>query len=203
VPEGPSQRAGHDPDITGVLRELSAGRPGALDRLIPQVYAALHRIAHDQLRREREGHTLSTTALVHEAYLKLVGLRDVTWQDRAHFFAVAARVMRRVLIDYARSKARDKRGGRAVRVPLADAADVAIASAEDLMDLDEALARLEAINERQVRVVECRCVAGLSVEETAAALGTSAATVKRDWAFARAWLNRELGQAAGGEVTAS
>jgi RNA polymerase sigma-70 factor (ECF subfamily) len=203
VPEGPSQRAGQEPDITGILRELSAGRPGALDHLIPVVYAALHRMAHDQLRGEREGHTLSTTALVHEAYLKLVGLRDVTWQDRAHFFAVAARVMRRVLIDYARSRSRDKRGGGAVRVPLADAADVAIASVEDLMDLDEALARLEVINERQVRVVECRCVAGLSVEETAAALGTSAATVKRDWAFARAWLNRELGQAAGGEVTAS
>jgi RNA polymerase sigma factor (TIGR02999 family) len=200
--QGPSRRAGDEPDITGVLRELSAGRPGALDRLIPMVYAALHRIAHEQLVGERTGHTLSSTALLHEVYLKLVNVRVVTWQDRAHFFAVAARVMRRILIDYARGKARDKRGAGTVHVPLDAAHDVAIGQAEDLMDLDDALTRLEALNERQCRVVECRSVAGLSVEETAVALGVSVATVKRDWAFARAWLNRELGNPDRGEVEA-
>jgi RNA polymerase sigma factor (TIGR02999 family) len=184
-------------DITGMLRELTRGTPGALDRLIPAVYATLRRIAHAELRGEREGHTLSSTALVHEAYLRLVNLGSVTWQDRAHFFAVAARVMRRILIDYARARRRDKRGGTSVRVPLSEAEGLGIGQAEDLIDLDQALTRLEAQNERLCRVVECRCIAGLSVEETAEALGTSPATVKRDWAFARAWLNRVLGDEAG------
>jgi RNA polymerase sigma factor (TIGR02999 family) len=185
------------PQITPLLHELSLGRPGALEQLIPIVYEELRRIAHGQLRGEPSGHTLSSTALVHEAYLKLVNLREVSWQDRAHFFAMAARLMRRILIDYARGLRRDKRGGQRVRVPLADAIDMVeggVGPAEDLLDLDAALTQLEALNARQCRVVECRCVAGLSVEETAAALGTSPATVKRDWAFARAWLNRELGK---------
>jgi RNA polymerase sigma factor (TIGR02999 family) len=180
------------PDVTQLLRELTAGRRDALDQIIPAVYGELRRIAHGQLRSERPGHTLSTTALVHEAYLKLVDVHEVEWQDRAHFFAMAARVMRRVLVDYARGRARRKRGGDVVRVPLDNVGAPSLPRAEDLLDLEEALSRLEAISERQCRVVECRCFAGLSVEETAEALGTSPATVKRDWAFSRAWLNREL-----------
>lgn len=180
-------------DITGLLRELSQGRPGVLDRLIPIVYDKLRRIAHGQLRGERPDHTLNTTALVNEAYLKLVNVRQVEWRDRAHFFAVAARLMRRILIDYARARQREKRGGDAVRVPLSEAQDVPLgAAADDLLALDEALARLEGQSERQCRVVECRSFAGMTLEETAAALGISVATVKRDWTFSRAWLNREL-----------
>jgi RNA polymerase sigma factor (TIGR02999 family) len=187
------------PDITGLLRELSEGHRDALDRLIPIVYDELRRIAHGQLRGEQPGHTLNTTSLVHEAYLKLVNVRQVEWRDRAHFFAMAARLMRRILIDYARAKKREKRGGDAVRIPLADALDVPLrAAAHDLLALDDALARLEARSERQCRVVECRCFAGLSLEETAAALGVSVATVKRDWTFSRAWLNRELRPSDGG-----
>jgi len=180
-------------DITGLLRELSQGRHEALDRLIPIVYDELRRIAHGQLRHEHAGHTLSTTALVHEAYFKLVDVRRMEWRDRAHFFAMAARLMRRILIDYARGKTREKRGGDAVQVQLTDAFDVpGPVAADDLVALDEALARLEAQSERQCRVVECRCFAGLSLEETAQTLGISVATVKRDWDFSRAWLNREL-----------
>ncbi|MGH7567611.1 MAG: sigma-70 family RNA polymerase sigma factor [Gemmatimonadales bacterium] len=191
------------PDITGLLRELSQGRPDVLDRLMPIVYDELRRIAHAQLRRERPGHTLSTTGLVHEAYLKLIDVHQVEWRDRAHFYAMAARLMRRILIDNARAKKREKRGGGAVHVPLAEALDVPVsAAADDLLALDEALARLEAQNERQCRVVECRCFAGLSLEETAAALGISVATVKRDWTFSRAWLNRELARPPGGAVVA-
>jgi RNA polymerase sigma factor (TIGR02999 family) len=179
-------------DVPQLLQELSQGKSGALDRLLPIVYEELRRIAHGQLRSERPGHTLNTTALVHEAYLRLVKLDHVEWRDRAHFYAVAARVMRRVLIDYARAKKREKRGGDAVQVPLSETLDALVQQPEDLLALEEALSRLEARNVRQCRVVECRCFSGMSVEETAAALDTSPATVKRDWAFARAWLNREL-----------
>jgi RNA polymerase sigma-70 factor (ECF subfamily) len=180
-------------DITGLLRELSQGRPEVLDRLMPIVYDNLRRIAHAQLRGERPDHTLNTTALVNEAYLKLVNVRQVEWRDRAHFFAMSARLMRRILIDYARAKNRDKRRGQAVHIPLTEALDVPVlAVSDDLLALEEALARLEAQSERQCRVVECRCFAGLSLDETAAALGISVATVKRDWTFSRAWLNRQL-----------
>ena len=185
-----------DISITQLLHELSRGQPDALDRLLPVVYDELRRIAHGQLRGERAGHTLNTTALVHEAYLKLADLREMDWQDRAHFFAVAARLMRRILIDYARARQRDKRGGGMAPVPLAEGMDIVVAEGDALLALDEALRRLEALNERQCRVVECRCFAGMSVEETAAALNTSPATVKRDWALSRAWLNRELGEGA-------
>jgi len=181
-----------EPDITGILRELSDGKRDSFNRLIPLVYDELRRIARRQLRAEREGHTLSATAVVHEAYLRLVDVRNADWRDRAHFFAVAARLMRRVLIDYARAKRRNKRGGQAIRVPLTEAEGIPTRHTEDLLNLDEALTRLAAKNERLCQVVECRCVVGLSVEETAVALGTSAATVKRDWVLARAWLNREL-----------
>jgi len=185
-------------DITGLLRELSQGRAEVLDRLMPIVYDKLRRIAHAQLRGERPEHTLNTTALVNEAYLKLVNVRQVQWRDRAHFFAMAARLMRRILIDYARARQREKRGGDAVHVPLAEAQDVPLGrAADDLLALDEALARLETQSERQCRVVECRCFAGMTVEETAAALGISVATVKRDWTFSRAWLNRALASSDG------
>jgi RNA polymerase sigma factor (TIGR02999 family) len=169
-----------------------------MDRLVPVVYDELRQIAQGHLRNERSGHTLSTTALVHEAYLKLIEIEHVEWQDRAHFFAVAARQMRRILIDHARTRGRAKRGGDAVKVPLDQAADIPAMDSEGLIMLDEALSKLEALNERQCRVVECRCFVGLSVEETAEALATSATTVKRDWAFARAWLNRELGMGSAG-----
>jgi len=188
-------------DITGLLRELSRGRAEVLDRLMPIVYGELRRIAHAQLRGERPGHTLNTTALVHEAYLKLTNLRQVEWRDRAHFFAMAARLMRRILIDYARARQREKRGGDAVHVPLAEAQDIPLGrAADDLLALDEALARLETQSERQCRVVGCRCFAGMTVEETAAALGISVATVKRDWTFSRAWLNRGLASSDGSPV---
>ena len=178
--------------VSDLLHELSQGKPGALDRLIPVVYDELRRVAHSQLRGERTGHTLTTTALVHETYLRLVRMEPVEWQDRAHFYAVAARVMRRVLIDYARARSRDKRGGAQVQVELSETLAAVMPQPDDLLALEEALARLEVLNQRQCRVVECRCFAGMSVEETAAALDTSPATVKRDWGFARAWLNREL-----------
>lgn len=179
-------------DVAHLLRELSAGRSDALDRLLPIVYDELRNIAHGQLRRERSAGTLSTTALVHEAYLRLIGVQGVVWQDRAHFCGVAARVMRRVLVDYARARQRAKRGGAAVRVPLSDDVAVSPELSADLLDLEEALARFESVSARGCRVVECRCFAGLSLEETAVALQTSVATVKREWAFSRAWLNREL-----------
>ncbi|HEX9610523.1 MAG TPA: sigma-70 family RNA polymerase sigma factor [Gemmatimonadales bacterium] len=179
-------------DVTQLLVQLSAGSGDALDRLMPLVYDELRAVAHGQLRGERPGHTLNTTALVHETYLKLVNVRQVQWRDRAHFFAMAARLMRRILIDYARARKRDKRGGDLVAVTLDAALSATGERGDDLLALDEALTRLEALSERQCRVVEHRCFAGLSVEETAAVLHISPATVKRDWAFARAWLNREL-----------
>jgi RNA polymerase sigma factor (TIGR02999 family) len=186
------------PNISQLLREMSQGRRDALDHLLPLVYDELRRIAHGQLRGERTGHTLNTTALVHETYLKLVKIDQVQWQDRVHFFAVAARVMRRVLIDYARATKREKRGGDATRLPLVESMDLPAARVDDLLLLEDVLTRLERLNERQCRVVECRCFAGMSVEQTATALGTSAATVKRDWALSRAWLNRELGEDSSG-----
>lgn len=184
---------GEPSEITQLLLQLSLGRREALDRLMPVVYDELRSVAQAQLRGERPGHTLNTTALVHEAYLKLINVREVQWRDRAHFFAMAARLMRRILIDYARARKRDKRGGDIVPVTLEETLAVSGDRADDLVALDDALARLELISDRQCRVVEFRCFAGLSVEETAEVLETSPATVKRDWAFARAWLNRELG----------
>lgn len=186
-------QAEEQPNITQLLRALSAGRSDALDHLLPLVYDELRRIAHGQLLAERSGHTLNTTALVHEAYLRLVAIDQVQWRDRAHFFAVTARLMRRVLIDYARSRARHKRGGDQVRLPLDEGIGTVVPDPDELLTLEEALTRLEGHNARQCRIVECRCFAGMSIEETAAALDTSPATVKRDWTLARAWLNRELG----------
>lgn len=178
--------------ITRALQACSGGDTRALDELLPVVYDELRGIARRELRRERPDHTLSATALVHEAYLKLVRLESITWQGRAHFFAASAKEMRRILVSYARMKKADKRGGGAEHVSVENALLAAQERPDRLLALDQALARLEALNERQARVIECRFFAGMEIEETAEALGISPATVKRDWALARAWLNREL-----------
>lgn len=165
-----------------------------MDQMFPLVYTELRHIARRKLRSERDGHTLCTTALVHEAWLELSKLNRIQWQNRSHFLALAAQAMRRILIDYAVARRRQKRGGGQTVESLDDADALAIAHArgDELLALDEALTRLHALNERQGRIVECRFYGGMSVEETAEALHVSPATVKREWAAARAWLNREL-----------
>ena len=184
-------------DITALLVAAQEGDRAALDVLFPILYDELHRLAGAQRRRRQADHTVNTTALVHEAYLKLVRQEDVSWKDRGHFFALAARAMRQILTDYARKRQTAKRGGDAHKVSLEDGLDAAnpvpAESADELVALDEALKRLERISERQSQVVECRFFAGLPVEETAEALGISEATVKRDWRLASAWLRREIG----------
>jgi RNA polymerase sigma-70 factor (ECF subfamily) len=180
------------PDVTQALRALSSGDRTALDGLLPMVYDQLRAQARRALRSERPDHTLSPTALVHEAYLKLVRLERVEWRDRAHFFGACANEMRRILVSYARQRNAHKRGAGAHAIPLENAAIAAQSRPAELVALDEALERLREIDERQVKVVECRFFAGMSVEETAEALAISPATVKRDWTVARAWLNREL-----------
>jgi RNA polymerase sigma factor (TIGR02999 family) len=181
-----------DDTVTGLLLAWRAGRPEASDRLFPLVYEELRRIAHRQLGRERAGHTLDTTALVHEAYLKLVDQTQVQWVDRSHFLAVAAQAMRRILVDYARRYASDKRGGAPMRVSLTDATIVAEQRADLLLALDEALIDLAKMDERLSRVVECRFFGGLTEEETAEVLGVTARTVRRDWTKAKGWLHRVL-----------
>ena len=189
--------AGPPQDITQLLVAWGNGDKAALDRLMPIVHDELRRLAHGSMRREPAGHILQTTALVNEAYLKLVNERAIRWQDRAHFYAVAAQMMRRILVDYARARKAAKRGGGAVRVSLDEAAAASEQRADDLIALDEALERLARIDERKSRVTEYRFFAGLSVEETAAVLGVSPDTVMRDWRLARAWLYRELDAEAG------
>jgi RNA polymerase sigma factor (TIGR02999 family) len=166
----------------------------SMEELFPLVYNELRRMAARKLRGERDGHTLCTTALVHEAWLELTRLNRIRWQNRAHFLAMAAQAMRRILIDYAVARGRQKRGGGQTLESLGDDDALAVADARggELLALDEALERLQAMNERHARVVECRFFGGMSVEETAEALSVSPATVKREWAAARAWLNREL-----------
>jgi len=183
-------------EVTRLLAEAAGGGREALDRVVPLVYDELRRLAHRRLRDERSGHTLDTTALVHETYLELVDLDRIAWRSRGQFFAIAARVMRRVLVDYAVGRNAQKRGGGAARIPLDEAAGISVMAdgqEAELMALDDALDRLGAIDARQARIVECRFFGGMSIEETAAALDVSPATVKRDWTLARAWLNRELG----------
>ena len=176
-----------------MLREWSEGKQEALENLLPLVYAELHRQAAGFLRKERPGHTLQTTALIHEAYLKLIDQRDVNWQSRSHFFAVAAQAMRRILVDYARAKHREKRGGDNIKLSLEKATLVAAKEkGVDLVALDEALTKLAERDKEQASVVELRYFSGLSLEETAEALHVSRATVARDWEAARAWLHREL-----------
>jgi RNA polymerase sigma factor (TIGR02999 family) len=178
-------------EITTLLIALREGRRDAMDRLMPLVYDELKRIAHAQLAGERDGHTLDTTAAVHEAYLRLVGLDHIDWRDRAHFFAVAAGAMRRVLIDYARGYRASKRGG-GVRPLTFDEVSGADERADTLVALDEALTGLAAHDERLARVVECRFFGGLTEGETAEALGVTDRTVRRDWVKAKAWLYQAM-----------
>ena len=181
------------PEITQMLREWSDGKPEVLDNLLPLVYDELHRQAASFLRKERPGHTLQTTALIHEAYLKLIDRRDVQWESRTHFFAVAAQAMRRILVDYARAKHSEKRGGDNIKLSLEKAMLVATEEkGVDLIALDEALDKLTKLDKQQARVIELKYFSGLSLEETAEALHISRATVARDWEAARAWLHREL-----------
>lgn len=179
-------------EVTQLLREWSGGRQEARDELLGLVYEPLRAIASRHLHREREGHTLQPTALVNELYLKLVGQRSVAWNDRAHFFAVAAQVMRRILVDHARRKKSDKRGGDMIPVTIGAALDLAAAETFDVVALDVALENLEKIFPQQARVVELRFYAGLTIDETASVLSVSPATISREWTMARAWLRREL-----------
>ncbi|MEM0962537.1 MAG: sigma-70 family RNA polymerase sigma factor [Bacteroidota bacterium] len=184
-------------DTTGLLLDVRADVPGAVDRLFPVVYDELRQIARARLRDRSAGHTLDTSALVHEVYVRLVDATRVTWKDRSHFFALAARAMRFTLVDYARRRTAEKRGGGAVRVTLKDDLDgLAEERAADLVALDDALAGLAAVDARAAQVVECRFFGGLSVEETAEALETSERTVKRDWQKARLWLVRTMQEGA-------
>jgi len=184
-------------DITELLLAWSDGDQASLERLIPLVKSELHRLAHRYMQGERDGHILQTTALVNEAYLRLVDASRVRWQNRAHFFAVSAQLMRRVLVDFARARDYQKRGGGAAHVPLAEAFDLPHRQDTDIVALDEALLALSALDARKARVVELRFFGGLSVEETAEVLGVSPDTVMRDWKLAKVWLLRELD--AGGE----
>jgi RNA polymerase sigma factor (TIGR02999 family) len=182
-------------EITRMLQEWKGGSREALDRLIPLVYEELRTLASRQLAREWRHNRLQTTVVVNEAYIKLFGQRDVDWQNRGHFFAIAAQLMRRILVDHARRELRQKHGGAAVHVGLDEAAASANPKPVDAVDalaLDNALQKLEQLDPDQGRLVELRFFGGLTVEETAAALGISPATVKRDWALAKGWLHREL-----------
>lgn len=185
-----SQNSRH---ITEMLKEWGDGNQKVLDELMPFVYEELRRQASRYLRKERREHTLQTTALIHEAYLKLIDQKNVEWQNRAHFFAIAAQAMRRILVDYARERHREKRGGAAEDLPIENAAFVVSnEKGMDLVALDEALTRLAKFDERHARVVELRYFSGLSIDETAEVLGVSNVTVRRDWNMAKAWLYRQL-----------
>lgn len=181
-------------EITQLLIDWRGGDESALDRLMPLVYDELRRLAHHYLSQERTGHTLQPTALVNEAYLRLIDQQNADWQNRTHFFAVAARIMRHLLIDHARSRQYAKRGGGALRVSLDEAAVVSSENTVELLALAEALDRLNVIDERKVVIVELRYFSGLSVEETAEVMRLSTITVKREWLKAKAWLYRELNQ---------
>lgn len=183
-------------NLTGLLFEWRRGDEAALDKLTPLVYDELRRIAHRYVQRERDGHTLQTTALVNEAYLRLAGQQKIEWQSRAHFFAVTAQVMRHILIDHARRRHYAKRGGDAQHVPLDEAAAMSAQRAAELVALDEALEELAKLDPRKSRVVELRYFGGLSMEETAEVLEVSLMTVRRDWRVAKAWLY----QAVNGEL---
>lgn len=182
-------------DVTQLLADASAGDRQAVDQLLPVVYDELRALAGQMMRHERPDHTLQPTALVHEAYEKLVDQTRAQWQDRAHFFAVAAQVIRRILVDHARGHDRAKRGGGRARLALDERLVAAYENMVDLVALDEALERLAASESQQAQVVEMRFFSGLTIEETAAVLGVSTSTVERDWRYARAWLYRALSDA--------
>lgn len=179
-------------DITGLLVDWSNGDQSALDKLLPLVEKELHRLAHSYMRRENPDHTLQTTALVNEAYLKLIDQKKTRWQNRAHFFGIAATLMRRILMNYARDQKRKKRPSSLIQVSLSELAAISLKQSDELLALDEALKKLAVTDERKARVVELRYFGGLSVEETAEVLGISEITVLRDWKFAKAWLLRDI-----------
>jgi len=179
-------------DVTQLLHAITAGRDSGVNELLPVVYDELRRLAESFLQQERADHTLQATALVHEAYLKLVDQRAARWQDRAHFFAVAAQAMRRILVDHARTHGRVKRGGGVGRVSLDGHAELTHQPDADLIALDDALVRLGQESPESIRVVEMRYFAGMTIDDTAAALGVSTSTIERDWRYARAWLFRDL-----------
>ena len=181
-----------DGTVTQLLQNWSSGSQDAAEEVLPLVYQELRRIAARQLRRERDDHTLEATALVHEAYMRLQGQAGFHWPSRAHFFAFAAHLIRRILVDHARNRNRAKRGGGWERVTLAEAADLALSRSSDLLALDEALSSLESVDPRKAAVVELRFFAGLNLEETAEQLGVSPETVGREWRRAKAWLYSQL-----------
>ena len=178
--------------VGGLLQQWSDGDPAALEQIVPIVYQELRRLAHYHLRRERDGHTLQTTALVHEVYLKLCGQEQLLLNDRAHFFAVSARMMRRILVDYSRRRGAEKRRPDSIHLRLDDALRIPVADPSSLLALDSALQELAAFDTRKCQVVEMRFFAGLPAKEIAAALQTTEATVRRDWTIAKAWLFRYL-----------
>ena len=183
------------PDLTQLLQEANQGGAESLDRLIPFVYDQLRAIAGNQMRQERPDHTLSPTALVHEAYLKLIDQERVTWQNRAHFFAISAKIMRRLLINYAEQRAAEKRGGDQIKVTLDEHSEPGTANKlEDLLELNRALDKLAELDPTQAKIVELRYFGGLTNPEIAEALKVSESTVQRGWSVARAWLNRELSE---------
>jgi RNA polymerase sigma-70 factor, ECF subfamily len=189
---------GHSPqEVTRLLHAWCRGDQAALDKLVPLIHQELHRLAHHYMVRERVGHTLQTTALVNEAYLRLVDANRVPWQNRAHFFAISANLMRRILVDFARSRGYEKRGGKAVRIPFEEARIPSAKRGAQVIALDDALNALAGFGEREAKVVELRFFGGLSEEETAEVLGISTRTVKRDWAAAKAWLLREMKRGGG------
>jgi len=179
-------------EVTGLLRAWSDGDQAALEKLIPLVYAELHRLAKRYMGHEHAGHSLQTSALVNEAYLRLVDAHGIRWQNRTHFFAVSAQIMRRILVDFARARQQLKRGGGLLQVTLDEGLVVSPESGADLLALDEALKKLAILDMRQSKVVELRYFGGLNEEEVAAALNVSPRTVRHDWSLARAWLYREL-----------
>lgn len=179
-------------EVTRLLGELRRGRPDAGAELLPLVYEHLHRLAAHYMRQERPDHTLQATALMNEAYLRLVSQENTDWQDRAHFFGIAARLMRQILVDHARGHQAGKRGGLAEKLPLDELREFSPTKSRELVQLDDALRSLEELDPRQARIVELRFFGGLTVEETAEVLGISPRTVKREWSVARAWLHGEL-----------
>lgn len=178
--------------ITRLLQAHASGKSEALNELIPLVYSEMHKMAQGRLAGESPDHTYSATALVHEAYLKLVDFNRINWQNRFHFFGIASQIMRNILVDYAVKKQAEKRGGKRDRVTLGEEHIKEVMNLEDVLSVDHALKKLEILDERQAKVVECRFFGGLTIEETANTLGISEPTVSRDWKIARAWLNREL-----------
>ena len=193
VPQPQEAFLSPSPDITALLGAWSRGNRGALNQLLPVVYAELRRIAGRQLRSERANHTLQPTALVHEVYLRLVNQRQVDWQNRTHFFGVAAQFMRRILVDHARRHSASKRGEGVRCVSIDEAKEVAAANEIPILALDHALARLEEVDSDLAKIVELRAFGGLTIEEAAHVLNVSPSTAKREWRTAKAWLNRELG----------